>query len=132
MTHPGAAGRTMESFLEQVQQRAGLADSIEADRLVRGTISALSERLARGQIDHLSPALPPELHEELRRYAGQAKSFDKTTFLDRVSGEIDTVDQREAERQVRAVLTVLREWAPAGEIDDTVQQLPPDLSEMFE
>lgn len=131
MTHPGPQGLTMETFLEQVQQRAGLASREEADRLARATMSSLSERVTNGQVNDLSPALPPELRTELGRHAGQAQAFDKDTFLDRLSGEIDTVDIDEVERQVRAVFAVLREWAPAGEIDDTLAQLPADLAGLF-
>lgn len=132
MTGPGPQGMTMETFLEQVQQRAGLSTQQEADRLARATMSTLSERVTGGQANDLSPALPPELRTELARFSGQATSFDKNAFLDRISGEIDTVDLEEAEKQVRAVLTILRQWAPGGEIDATIAQLPSDLAALFE
>lgn len=132
MTDPGPQGMTMATFVEQVQQRAGLSSQQEADRLVRATMSTLSERVTGGQVDDLSPALPPELRTELTRFTGQATSFDKNTFLDRITGEIDTVDLGEAERQVRAVLSVLRSWAPGREIEDTIAQLPRDLADLFD
>lgn len=131
MTEPSPEGPTMDSFLAQVAERAGLSDRQEADRLARATVSTLSERITGGQVNELSPGLPPELGTELARYEGQAQAFDKHTFLDRVSGEIDTVDLDEVERQVRAVFSILREWVPAAEIDDTLGQLPPELAEMF-
>ncbi len=131
MTGPGPQGMTMETFLEQVQQRAGLSTQKEADRLARATMSTLSERVTAGQVDDLSPALPPELRTELGRFSGQARSFDKLGFLDRVSGEIESVDLEETEKQVRAVFAVLRQWAPSGELDDTLAQLPQDLAALF-
>ncbi|WP_017974679.1 DUF2267 domain-containing protein [Actinopolyspora halophila] len=131
MTQPESTGRTMASFQEQVQQHTGLTDATETERLTRATIRALSERLAAGQLNDLEPALPPELHDELYRFDGQAISFDKDTFLDQVSGEVDTVDIDEVERRVRAVFEVLLQWAPGEEIEDTIAQLPPDLAEMF-
>ncbi|GAB3548382.1 uncharacterized protein (DUF2267 family) [Actinopolyspora lacussalsi] len=131
MAHPEPAGPTMASFLEQVRQRAELSDGTEADRLTRASLRALSERLAAGQLYDLAPALPPELREELYRFEGQAVAFDRETFLDRVSGEIDTVDLDVVERRVEAVFAVLLYWAPEEEIEDTVAQLPPDLAEML-
>ncbi|WP_019854277.1 DUF2267 domain-containing protein [Actinopolyspora mortivallis] len=131
MTRPEPVGRTMTAFEEQVGQRTGLSDTTEIERLTRATIRALSERLAAGQLNDLEPALPPELREELHSFGGQAVSFDKETFLDQVSGEIDTVDVDEVERRVSAVLGVLLAWAPGEEIEDTIAQLPPDLAEMF-
>ncbi|SDP92252.1 Uncharacterized conserved protein, DUF2267 family [Actinopolyspora xinjiangensis] len=131
MTHPEPAGPTMTSFLGQVGRRAELADGTEADRLARASIRALSERLAAGQLNDLAPALPPELREELYGFGGQAVAFDKDTFLDQVSGEIDTVDLDEVERRVEAVFEVLLRWIPDEEIEDTVAQLPPDLADMF-
>ncbi|SDQ32081.1 DUF2267 domain-containing protein [Actinopolyspora saharensis] len=131
MTQPEPAGRTMASFQEQVQQRTGLNDATETERLTRATLRALSERLAAGQLNDLEPALPPELREELYRFDGRAVSFDRDTFLDQVSGEVDTVDIDEVERRVRAVFEVLLQWAPGEEIEDTIAQLPPDLAEMF-
>lgn len=131
MTQPESQGPTMDYFLGRVAERAGLSTRQEVDRLARATVSALSERITAGQVNDLSPGLPPELSAELAGYTGQAVAFDKSTFLDRISGEIDTVDLDEAERQVQAALSVLREWIPEEEIDDTLAQLPPDLADMF-
>ncbi|MDR7299975.1 DUF2267 domain-containing protein [Haloactinomyces albus] len=121
----------MDSFLDRVAERAGLSTRQEADRLARATMSALSERITAGQINDLSPGLPPELGTELAGHTGQAVAFDKSTFLDRISGEIETVDLDEAERQIRVVFAVLREWVPDEEIDDTLGQLSPELADMF-
>lgn len=121
----------MDGFLGRVAEIAGLSSQQEADRLARVTVSTLSERLSAGQVNDFSPVLPAGLREELARHGGQAVTFDKVNFLDRISGQIDTVDPDEVERQVRAVLAVLHEWIPDEEIEDTVGQLPPALAEMF-
>ncbi|SDK81427.1 Uncharacterized conserved protein, DUF2267 family [Actinopolyspora mzabensis] len=131
MAHPDSAAPTMAGFLEQIRHRAELPDGAEADRLARASLRALSERLAAGQLYDLAPALPPELREELHRFEGQAVAFEKETFLDQVSGEIDTVDLDVVERRVEAVFAVLLYWIPEEEIEDTVAQLPPDLAEML-
>lgn len=66
-----------------------------------------------------------------RSSAGLPLARTRQEFLDRVSGEIATTDLESTERQVRAVLTTLREWAPEGEIDDTVAQLPGSIASLF-
>lgn len=121
----------MEEFLRRVREYAGTSSSIEADRVARATVSTLADRITAGQIKELAAGLPHELRDETGQRTGQAESFDKREFLDRISGEIDTVDLDEAESQVQAVLRVVREWAPEGQIDDTIAQLPHDLKDMF-
>lgn len=124
-------GEAMESFLARVQQRSGLSSHDEAARLARGTLSALAESISGGQMGDLAPVLPTELRPQIEQARGQARAFDKSAFLDRLSGDIGTVDMDEAEKQARAVLHTLYEQAPEGEIDDTVAQLPAELSRMF-
>ncbi|MBA8824184.1 uncharacterized protein (DUF2267 family) [Saccharopolyspora lacisalsi] len=121
----------MRTFAEQVQQAASLSSVDEASRVARATLTTLAEAVSAGQVDELTRGLPPELQRELSQRSGQARSLDKTEFLDRVSGEIATTDLETAEHQTRAVLTTLRAWAPEGETDDTVAQLPRSIAELF-
>lgn len=123
-----------ENFLARVQQHAGVTTRIEAERLARATLHALGERISSGQAADLAPGIPPELRPEIEpeRARGQAKAFEKNAFLDRITGQIGTVDIEVAERQARGLLRTLYEWAPEGEIDATLAQLPPELAELFE
>jgi uncharacterized protein (DUF2267 family) len=121
---------TMRAFAEQVQSKADLSAD-EASRVARATLTTLAEGVSGGQVDDLTQGLPPELQHELSQRSGQARSLEKTEFLDRVSGEIATTDLETTERQVRAVLTTLRDWAPEGETSDTEAQLPRSLTELF-
>ena len=122
---------TMSSFVEQAQEAAGLSSFEEADALVRATLRTLAESISGGQVDDLTRGLPQEVRDELSKRSGQARSMDKNGFLDRVSGSIQTTDLETAEQQVRAVLKTVREWAPAGETEDTVDQLPKSLADLF-
>lgn len=122
----------MQDFITRVQQLGDLSDRDETERVIHGTIGTLAETISGGQMGDLAPALPVELRPEIAESRGQARPFDKSAFLDRVTGQIDTIDIEKAEKQVRAVLRTLYEWAPEGEIDDTLAQLPPELSAMFE
>ena len=121
----------MSSFVEQAQEAAGLSSFEEADALVRATLRTLAESISGGQVDDLTHGLPQDVRNELSKRSGQARSMDKNGFLDRVSGSIQTTDLEAAEQQVRAVLKTVREWAPAGETEATVDQLPKSLAGLF-
>ena len=122
---------SMQNFITRVQQLGNLSDRDETERAIHATLGSLAETITGGQMGDLAPALPVELRPEIDEGRGQARPFDKGTFLDRISGQIDTVDIDKTERQARAVLRTLYEWAPEGEVDDTLAQLPEGLSAMF-
>ncbi|SFT62556.1 Uncharacterized conserved protein, DUF2267 family [Actinopolyspora lacussalsi subsp. righensis] len=122
----------MRDFAEQVRQRAEISSLDEASRVARATLTTLAEAVSAGQVDELAEGLPEELRNELSQRSGQARSLNKFEFLDRVSGEIATIDLETTEDQVRAVLTTLREWAPSGETTDAVEQLPGPIAALFQ
>lgn len=124
-------GESMRTFAEQVRQRTDLESADEASRVTRATLTTLAEAISGGQVDELMQGLPPEVQRELSQRSGQARSLGETGFLDRVSGEIATTDEERTEQQARAVLSVLHEWAPRGEIGDTVAQLPRSVAKLF-
>lgn len=131
MTEALGDSPTMRSFVEQAQEAAGLSSFEEADALVRATLNTLAESVTGGQVDELAEGLPKELRNELNRRSGQARSMDRTGFLDRVSGAVQTTDLERTEQEVRAVLRTVRQWAPRGETPDTMQQLPSSIAELF-
>ena len=88
MTEALGDSPTMRSFVEQAQEAAGLSSFEEADALVRATLNTLAESVTGGQVDELAEGLPKELRNELNRRSGQARSMDRTGFLDRVSGAV--------------------------------------------
>ena len=124
-------GEVLRAFVEQVRVAAGLETTAEAEAVSRATLRTLAERVSSGQVDDVMQGLPSELRHELSQRSGQARSFDRAGFVERVSGEITTADADAADHQARAVLRVLQDWSPTGEIDRTVDQLPPALAEMF-
>jgi uncharacterized protein (DUF2267 family) len=131
VTESVSGGQALRSFVEQVREKAGVDSPQEAEVLVRATLRTVAESITGGQVDDLTSGLPTELRQELRQHRGQARRIDKRGFLDRISGELVTTDEDTTEKQVRAVLSTLRSWAPAKEIDDTVDQLPSSLAELF-
>lgn len=131
MTDPIWQSSSMDQFAEQVREATDLTSSDEASRVARATLTTLAEAISAGEVDKLTLGLPPELQHELSQRSGQARSLDKQGFLDRVGGEIATADFDATEQQVRAVLSTLHGWAPHGEIDDTIDQLPQAIADLF-
>lgn len=131
MTYPAGGGATMEAFLSQVRDAAGVTTAAEAERVARATLSTLAEQITEGEMDKLTVALPPEVRDESSGVRKQARSFGKDAFLDAITGQIDTVSLETAEYQVRGVLRVVKAWVPDGELDAAVAQLPPDMVDLF-
>lgn len=129
--HPGYGDSAAEEFVARVQELGRLSTRTEADQVTRATMTALAERISSGEMRDLTSGIPDGLRAEIKPASGQAQPFDKNAFIDTITGGIGTVDMDRAENQTRAVLRTVHEWAPAGEIDNTVAQLPPKLADMF-
>lgn len=119
----------MQLFTSRVRAETDLEFSAEAEVLARATMRQLREQISSGQAEQLTAGLPPELVGELTgRTGSHAASLDKTTFIDQVSGDVHATDFEVVERQVHAVLAVLRSWAFDGQLEQT---LPKPLADMF-
>lgn len=118
-------------FLGHVQDRARLATQDEAVAASRATLTVLAKRLAGGEADDLAAQLPEEVGRYLREVEGPAQRFELNEFFERVSREEGT-DLPVAVHHARAVISVLRDAASAGEIDDVLAQLPDDYQPLFE
>ncbi len=127
------SGQTLHAFMNQVIDRAPEVDSDrESERLTRGVLETLALAVSSGQFDALTASLPPELRTESGGGEKQARALGRTEFVDRAGGYSSSVDADVVERQVRAVLTTLVRWEPSGQTADTLDQLPPDLQDMFD
>jgi uncharacterized protein (DUF2267 family) len=126
------ASEPFREFVTQVQKAGDLSSPEEAEQLVRATVQALGGVVTRGQADRLRPGLPSEVASDLvDRQTGQAKSVDKRTFLDQVSGAIRSGDLDAVEKRVEVVCRTLVAWSPPGEIDGMTSQMPGDLAALF-
>lgn len=133
MTFSDSPDVEMRRFVRDVQGQADLKSPVDAERACRATVSALGERLTARQAEELGSGLPENLEPSLTHHSGKGKAqrFDAHEFLDKVSGEIGSVDQDEVESEVTAVLHTIREWAPPRQVETTIAQLPRDLAAMF-
>jgi uncharacterized protein (DUF2267 family) len=128
---PAEHDREMTDFVNTVRRDAKLEKYEEAEQLSRASLEALGQSISGGQAKQLAQWLPKQLQPELAEQHGQASAFDKAQFIDKVGGKIYSVDSDEVERQVGVVLATARAAAPSGEVDDTLAQLPPELSALF-
>jgi hypothetical protein len=129
--HPGYDDDAMNRFLDRVQEAGGITTRIDADQATRGTLATLAQAVSSGQMHDLGEGLPAPLRPETDESRGHARSLGKHEFLERVGGVVQTVDADVVEARVRAVLRAVGDWAPAGEIQRTRDQLPPDLAALF-
>ncbi len=132
--NPARSSATLSAFTGQVQRRLGLETQSEAEILTRATLNELGRAISAGIAQDLTVSLPPELSAELRAQRpsdDQARSIDKATFVDAVSGAVHSVDAEEVERQVEQVLRLLREWLPEDQVDRTLEQLPGGIAELM-
>jgi len=118
-----------EKFLEQVNQRAGLASTEEVRRVVEGALETLGERLEKTEREKLAAQVPDPLKKMLfKRQATERYSLEE--FYNRISARAD-VGYPDAVAGTRAVMAVLKEAVSRGEIDHILAQLPDEYEELF-
>lgn len=118
-----------EKFLEQVNQRAGLASTEEVRRVVEGALETLGERLEKTEREKLAAQLSDQLKEFLlKRQITERYSLEE--FYNRISARAD-VGYPEAVAGTRAVMAVLQDAVSRGEIDHILAQLPDEYEELF-
>lgn len=120
------------TFVHDVQHRAGLDNYHEAHQLSLATLGTLGETISGGEARQLARWLPMELAKRLATQTGQANRVSPNAFLEKVGGQVTTVDPDRLDAQVRATLQALRDTAPAGELNDTIAQLPQPIAALFD
>lgn len=124
-----------DEFTGQVQHRLQLADSGEAVRAIRATLTTLGQRLEAGQASDLAGALPMEIDWYLTgAVAEHGQRFDWEAFVTRVA-DIEETDPSEAAHHARVVIDLVNEAVPSSELEHVRDQLPEgeeDWDELFE
>ncbi|RDI70221.1 DUF2267 domain-containing protein [Halopelagius longus] len=119
-----------DSFLGQVQNELELSSTGEAARATRAVLTTLGERLEGGEASDLAAPLPMEIDRFLLE-AESGQQFDYDEFVDRVV-EREGEDRSEAAYHAQAVLDVVSETVPEGELEEVKAQLPPEYEDLFE
>lgn len=121
-----------EDFIRGVQEQAGLDDREDAITITRAVLETLGERLDRKTRNGIEAQLPNELKEFLlaRHENANADRYDLAAFYSRVAARADLKYQKATER-TRQVISVLRQALSAGEMQDLMESLSGDYTELF-
>ncbi|QRN93731.1 DUF2267 domain-containing protein [Archangium violaceum] len=126
--------QTYKAFLGNLAV-IGSMNEEEAERAAVSVLCVLEQRLFGEEAAHLEAQLPGKLQDLLvrcERHLGKpASKFGKDGFIQMVSEDLG-VEAIEAERQIRAVFSAVREQVSEGEIEDVIGQLPADLRELWQ
>lgn len=119
-----------DDFTGEIINRLELGSRAEGVRVVRAVLTALAERIQRGEATDLAGALPMEIdYYVLNVEHGQGFGWDE--FLDKV-GRRANVDRADAAYYSRTVLDVVRQAVPEGEFEDLRSNLPGEFDRLFE
>jgi uncharacterized protein (DUF2267 family) len=119
-----------DEFITRVREETRLDTQEEAAALTRAVLETLGERLDRKVRNGLEAQLPKELNEFLLARAAQSDRYDLEEFYNRVGARADLTYENARER-TRQVISVLRQAVPDGEIEDILEDLPPEYGAMF-
>nr|WP_255246120.1 DUF2267 domain-containing protein [Halolamina sp. CBA1230] len=101
-----------------------------AVRNTRAVLTTLGERLQADEAEDLASPLPGEVSYYLLD-ANSGQGFDHAVFLERVA-ERAGVDEGEAKIRAQAIVALVGDVVPGGEIDDVEDGLPDDYAPLFE
>lgn len=132
-------------FMGEVQHRIGAGRQAEAVRTTRAVLETLGERVDEGGAIDVASPLPMEVDRYLLQ-VDHGQQFDYDGFVDRVQRRIayddleldasygapSEIDESEAVFRARAVVALLSELVPGGEIANVEHQLPPAFDDLFE
>lgn len=112
-------------FLERVRRRAGVDTSEEARAVTAATLQAFGEAVGEAVAGDVAAELPGEFNATVAVSSG-ARHYDPREFVERVRTNEHTagVDETDAERHARAVLSTLADAVPAETFAAARDRLP--------
>jgi uncharacterized protein (DUF2267 family) len=117
-------------FTGEVQHRIDAATQGETLRSIRAVLTTLGERIQEGEATDVASNLPMEIDYYVL-HADSGQRFDYAEFIDRVA-ERANVDEADAAYQAQAIVAMIAEVSPGGEIDDLQEGLPDEFADLFE
>jgi uncharacterized protein (DUF2267 family) len=126
----GSTLMNYDDLTARVREHLGLSSKDEADGVTRWVLLALAARLTKDEGGDLAAQFPDEVGGEIRIASG-TESYGVDGFLARVQDSLDLGNRDEAMRYAKEVLGQTNRLVTAGEIDDVLEQLPDEFSELF-
>ncbi len=132
-------------FLGEVQHRIEAGRQAEAARTTRAVLETLGERVDEGGATDVASPLPMEIDRYLLQ-VDHGHQFGFDAFIDRVLdrlnyddldldapyGKPSSIDRAEAVFRTQAVVALLSEVVPGGEIAHVEDQFPDEFEDLFE
>lgn len=131
--HETRTRQTYVHFLKNLGAIGGMSRE-EAERAAVSVLCAVEQRLYGEEAAHLNAQLPLKLKELLarcpRHIGVPPRKLGRDELLQLVADDLETTVE-DAELIVRSVLLAVRQQVTAGEVDDVISQLPPDIAELW-
>ena len=115
------------AWLNEISEEMNHPDPQMAYHALRGTLSALRDRLPVEEAAHLSAQLPllvRGIYYEGFRPAELPGTYDLDGFLDRVNAELEQAGGQNPENAARAVCAVLNRHLDGGQVRQVRESLP--------
>ncbi|WP_327052476.1 DUF2267 domain-containing protein [Halomicrococcus gelatinilyticus] len=117
-------------FIGQVQHRLELGTQGKTVRAIRAVLTTVGERLQAGEAQDLAGPLPMEIDWYLES-ADSGQRFDFDEFVDRV-GDRASADDQDALFYAQAIVSLVAELVPEGELQQVRDQLPADYDPLWD
>ena len=117
-------------FIGKAQQRMEFGERGQAVRATRAALWTLGERLQEGEATDLAAPLPVDVDFYLRE-SESGQQFDFDEFVERVAERADA-EESDALFYAQAVVSLVAEVVPGGEIENVQNNLPDDYEPLFE
>jgi uncharacterized protein (DUF2267 family) len=119
-----------DDFITRVQEQTRVDTREEAITLTRAVLETLGERINRKVRNGVEAQLPNELKEFLLARKESSDQYRLEEFYNRVGARAD-LRYADATERTRQVLSVVREAIADGEVQDILEDLPPDYKQLF-
>lgn len=119
-----------DEFVSELQHRVDAPSRGQTLHTTHAVLETLGERLQEGEAEDLAGPLPVEIDRYLTD-ADSGQQFDWDEFVERVA-ERENADVADATFHAQAVMALVSEVVPGGEMDDVRANLPPEFDDLFE
>lgn len=138
-------GTSYSDFVGEVQHRIEADTQAEAVRTTRAVLETLGERVGEGGATDVASPLPMEIDRYLLAVE-HGHTYDFDAFVDRVQAKLNyddldletaygrpaEVDPADAVYRCKAVVDLVSELVPGGELAHVENQLPDEFEDLFE
>ncbi|MDB4976822.1 MAG: hypothetical protein JWN48_5163 [Myxococcaceae bacterium] len=131
--HEGRATASYLDFVDGLCERLSVTRE-HAAQIAASVLCVLEQRITREEGVQLEAQLPTKLQDLMfhctMHVSERPSDIDRSRFIAMVAEDL-SVPAGEAERYVRCVLSALTSHVSAGELEQVLLQLPPDLRSLW-